>query len=48
MNRREWVVLAPLAIMTIVLGVFPALITDITSASVESLIADFTAATGGQ
>ena len=48
MTRREWVVLAPLAIMTIVLGVYPALITDITSASVESLIADFSTATGGQ
>jgi len=48
MNRREWIVLTPLAIMTIVLGVYPALITDITSASVESLIVDFTSATGGQ
>ena len=48
MTRREWVVLAPLAIMTIVLGVYPALITDITSASVENLITDFSAATGGQ
>ena len=46
MTKREWVVLAPLAIMTIVLGVYPALITDITSASVENLIADFAAATG--
>ena len=48
MTRREWVVLAPLAIMTIILGVYPALITDITSASVENLITDFSAATGGQ
>jgi len=46
MNRREWLILAPLAAMTIVLGVYPSLITDITSASVESLIANFTAATG--
>lgn len=45
MTRREWVVLAPLAVMTIVLGVYPALITDITSASVENLIADFASAT---
>ena len=50
MTRREWVVLAPLAIMTIVLGVYPALITDVTSASVENLIADFATATatGGE
>lgn len=49
-TRREWVVLAPLAIMTIVLGVYPALITDVTSASVENLIADFATATatGGE
>jgi len=46
MNRREWLILAPLAAMTIVLGVYPSLITDITSASVESLIANFTVATG--
>jgi len=46
MNRREWLILAPLAVMTIVLGVYPSLITDITSASVESLIANFTAAMG--
>jgi NADH-quinone oxidoreductase subunit M len=31
--------------MTIVLGVYPSLITDITAASVENLIADFNAAT---
>ena len=50
MTRREWVVLAPLAIMTIVLGIYPALITDVTSASVENLIADFAkaTATGGE
>ena len=45
MNRREVLILAPLAIMTIVLGVYPSLITDITSASVENLIANFNAAT---
>ena len=45
MNRREIIILAPLAIMTIVLGVYPSLITDITSASVENLIANFNAAT---
>ncbi len=46
MTKSEWIVLAPLAIMTIVLGVYPALITDITSVSVENLIADFATATG--
>jgi len=45
MNRREVLILAPLAILTIVLGVYPSLITDITSASVENLIANFNAAT---
>jgi len=32
--------------MTILLGVYPSLITDITGASVENLIANFNAATG--
>jgi NADH-quinone oxidoreductase subunit M len=45
LTKREWVILTPLAIMTIVLGVYPSLITDITAASVENLIADFNAAT---
>ena len=47
LTRREWLILGPLAVMTLVLGVYPSLITDITSASVESLIADFSAATAG-
>jgi len=47
MNKTEWIVLAPLAIMTLVLGVYPSLITDITSGSVEQLIANFSAATAG-
>ena len=47
MTKSEIIILAPLAIMTLVLGVYPALITDITAASVEGLIADFTAATAG-
>jgi len=45
MTRREWLILGPLAIMTIILGVYPSLITDITSGSVENLIANFNAAT---
>lgn len=46
MTRREWIILTPLAVMTILLGVYPSLITDITGASVENLIANFNAATG--
>jgi NADH-quinone oxidoreductase subunit M len=45
MTKREWAILTPLAVMTIVLGVYPSLITDITAVSVENLIADFNAAT---
>jgi len=45
MTRREILILAPLAIMTIVLGVYPSLITDITAVSVDSLIADFQTST---
>jgi len=45
MTRGEIFILAPLAVMTIILGVYPALITDITAVSVDSLIADFNTAT---
>ncbi|MGB0906864.1 MAG: NADH-quinone oxidoreductase subunit M [Maricaulaceae bacterium] len=45
MNRREIIILAPLAIFTLILGVYPSLVTDITAVSVESLIANFEAAT---
>ncbi len=45
MTGREILILAPLAVLVIVLGVYPSLITDITAVSVDSLIADFTAAT---
>ena len=44
MTRREIIVLAPLAIMTLVLGVYPSLITDITAVSVENLLTNFNAA----
>jgi len=46
MTKTEILVMAPLAIFTIVLGVYPSLVTDITSASVENLISNFQAATG--
>ena len=45
MTKREWIILTPLAVLTILLGVYPSLITDITGASVENLIANFNAAT---
>jgi NADH-quinone oxidoreductase subunit M len=40
MNMREILIMAPLVIMTILLGVYPSLITDITGASVDALLAD--------
>ena len=44
-NIRELIVLTPLAFLTILFGVYPSLITDITSVSVENLIINFNAAT---
>ena len=41
MTGREIMIMAPLAVMTIVLGVYPSLITDITAVSVENLITQF-------
>jgi len=46
MTRREVLILTPLAIITLVLGIYPSLITDITAVSVDNLIAEFAAATG--
>ncbi len=47
MTRRELVIMVPLAVMTILLGVYPSLITDITATSVDALLADFSAKLGG-
>jgi NADH-quinone oxidoreductase subunit M len=47
MNKREIIIMVPLAVMTIVLGVYPSLITDITASSVDALLADFAAKTVG-
>ena len=44
-NIRELIVLTPLAFLTILFGVYPSLITDITSVSVENLIINFNTAT---
>jgi len=41
LTGREIIIMAPLVIMTILLGVYPSLVTDITGASVDALIADF-------
>lgn len=46
MTRTEILILAPLAIFTLVLGVYPSLVTDITAVSVDALLADIQAATG--
>ena len=40
MDRREKAIFAPLAVMTILLGVYPSLVTDIIGPSVEALVAD--------
>lgn len=47
MTKSEIVIMAPLAIMTIVLGVYPSLITDITAVSVDALLADVAAKLAG-
>ena len=53
MTKREVLVLAPLAIFTLILGVYPSLVTDITAVSVDNLIAGLSdapsvTAAGGQ
>jgi NADH-quinone oxidoreductase subunit M len=41
MSRRERAIFAPLVVMTILLGVYPSLVTDIIGPSVEALVADY-------
>ncbi len=43
MSRRERAIFAPLVVMTLLLGVYPAVVTDITGASVGALITQFRA-----
>ena len=43
MSRRERAVFAPLVVMTLLLGVYPSVVTDITGASVGALITEFRA-----
>jgi NADH-quinone oxidoreductase subunit M len=40
MSRRERAIFAPLVAMTLLLGVYPRLVTDITGPSVEALISN--------
>ncbi len=40
MDRRERAIFAPLIVMTILLGVYPSLVTDVIGPSVEALLAD--------
>jgi NADH-quinone oxidoreductase subunit M len=44
LNRREVITLAPLLAATLFFGVYPAPIMDVTAASVDNLIANYTAA----
>ncbi|MBC7478825.1 MAG: NADH-quinone oxidoreductase subunit M, partial [Pseudorhodobacter sp.] len=44
MTRRERMIFAPLVAMTLLLGIYPAVVTDITGASVGALITNFRAA----
>ena len=45
LTRHEKMIFAPLIIMTILLGVYPALVLDLTGPSVESLVENFHSAT---
>jgi NADH-quinone oxidoreductase subunit M len=41
MTRRERAIFAPLVVMTLLLGVYPALVTDIIGPSVEALVGSY-------
>lgn len=47
LTMREIIIMAPLVVMTILLGVYPSLITDITAVSVDALLADVNAKLAG-
>ena len=47
MTGREILIMAPLAFFTLLLGLYPSLVTDITGPSVEALLANFQQAVGG-
>jgi NADH-quinone oxidoreductase subunit M len=44
MTARERAIFAPLVVMTILLGVYPSLVTDIIGPSVSALVTDYQAA----
>ena len=44
MDRRERVIFAPLVVMTLLLGIYPSLVTDIIGPSVAALVSDYHAA----
>jgi NADH-quinone oxidoreductase subunit M len=44
MDRRERIIFAPLIAMTLILGVYPSLVTDIIGPSVTALVSDYNAA----
>ena len=48
MTWRERAIFAPLVAMTLLLGVYPSLVTDVTGPSVAALVADFEAATAAR
>jgi NADH-quinone oxidoreductase subunit M len=41
MDRREKAIFAPLVVMTLLLGVYPSLITDVIGPSVEALLTEY-------
>jgi NADH-quinone oxidoreductase subunit M len=41
MNRREKWIFAPLVVMTLLLGIYPSLVTDIIGPSVEALVSNY-------
>ena len=47
LTKTEIIIMAPLVIMTIVLGVYPSLVTDITAASVDAVLESVNAKLGG-
>lgn len=48
MSLRERVIFVPLIVATLVLGIYPRLVTDITGPAVEALVTQYTAATDQQ
>jgi NADH-quinone oxidoreductase subunit M len=46
MSRRERAIFAPLVVMTLLLGVYPALILDLIGPSVEALVLNYEMALG--